>query len=53
LREFEAADERRFDGLSWRFPITSNLMIGQESLKSQMAEQVLIEKVRPLFRNLT
>jgi hypothetical protein len=35
-----------------RFPITWNHVIDKESLKIKMLEQVLIEKVCQLFRNL-
>ncbi|MBM3563761.1 MAG: hypothetical protein FJX48_11595 [Alphaproteobacteria bacterium] len=35
-----------------RFPITWNHVIDKESLKIKTSEQVLIEKVCQLFRNL-
>jgi hypothetical protein len=35
-----------------RLPITSNHVIDKESLKIKILEQVLIEKVCQLFRNL-
>jgi hypothetical protein len=35
-----------------RFPIAWNHVIDKESLKIKTLEQVLIEKVRQLFRNL-
>ncbi|RNJ51605.1 hypothetical protein D1O30_06650 [Methylocystis hirsuta] len=34
-----------------RVPITSNHVIGKESLKIKIVEQVLLEKVCQLFRN--
>jgi len=40
------------DSLLERFPITWNHVIDKESLKIKMLEQVLIEKVCQLFRNL-
>ena len=42
----------RRDGCRERFPITWNHVIDQESLEIKMVEQVLIEKVCQLSRNL-